>query len=96
MGISVGCLVLSRVVDTLFGDLKQKCVYSFMDDLVVYSSSLIEHFGHLEEVFKRSVWIKRKFPFWDTLCRLRERTDAIRNFPPPKNLKEVRRFLEMA
>jgi hypothetical protein len=33
MGISVGCQVLSRVVDSLFGDLKHKFVYNFMDDL---------------------------------------------------------------
>jgi hypothetical protein len=39
MGNSVGCQVLSRVVDSLFGDLKLKFVYNFMDDLVVYSSS---------------------------------------------------------
>jgi hypothetical protein len=39
MGISVGCQVLSRVVDSLFGDLKHKFVYNFMDDLIVYSSS---------------------------------------------------------
>jgi hypothetical protein len=36
MGISVGCQVLSRVIDALFGDVKQKFVYNFMDDLVVY------------------------------------------------------------
>jgi hypothetical protein len=53
MGISVGCQVLSRVVDTLFGDIKHRFVYNFMDDLVVYSSSLAEHQNHLEEVFKR-------------------------------------------
>jgi hypothetical protein len=35
MGISVRCQVLSRVVDSLFGDLKHKFVYNFMDDLVV-------------------------------------------------------------
>jgi hypothetical protein len=53
MGISVGCLVLSRVIDTLFGDLKHRFVYNFMDDLVVYSCSLEEHFEHLERVFTR-------------------------------------------
>jgi hypothetical protein len=41
------------VVDTLFGDLKQRFVYNFMVDLVVYSRSLTEHLGHLAEVFKR-------------------------------------------
>jgi hypothetical protein len=43
MGICVGCQVLSRVVDSLFGDLKHKYVYNFM----VYSSSVQEHLGHL-------------------------------------------------
>jgi hypothetical protein len=53
MGISVGCQVLSRVVDTLFGDLKHSYVYNFMDDLVVYSRSMEEHLGHLREEFRR-------------------------------------------
>jgi hypothetical protein len=44
---------LSRVVDTLFGDLKYKFVYNFMDDLVVYSRSREEHLLHLREVFGR-------------------------------------------
>lgn len=52
MGISVGCQVLSRVVDTLFGDLRQKFVCNFMDDLVVYSRSFTEHLGHLAEGLK--------------------------------------------
>jgi hypothetical protein len=53
MGVSVGCKVLSRVVDSLFGDLKGKFVYNFMDDLVVYSSSFEEHLGHLRQIFAR-------------------------------------------
>jgi hypothetical protein len=53
MGISVGCQVLSRVIDSLFGDLKYKYVYNFMDDLLVYSRSMEEHLEHLKEVFGR-------------------------------------------
>jgi hypothetical protein len=53
MGISVGCQVLSRVVDTLFGDLKHQYVYNFMDDLLIYSRSREEHRRHLKEVFSR-------------------------------------------
>ena len=52
MGISVGCQVLSRVVDSLFGDLKHKFVYNFMDDLVVYSRSREEHLLHLRQVLR--------------------------------------------
>jgi hypothetical protein len=53
MGISLGCEGLSRVIDSLFGDLKHKNVYNFMDDLLVYSRSMEEHLGHLKEVFRR-------------------------------------------
>jgi hypothetical protein len=53
MGISVGCQVLLRVVDSLFGDLKHKYVYNFMDDLLVYSRSMEEHLTHLREVSGR-------------------------------------------
>jgi hypothetical protein len=37
----------------VFGDLKNKFVYNFMDDLVVYYSSFDEHLGHLKEIFAR-------------------------------------------
>ena len=53
MGISVGCQVLSRVVDSLFSDLKYQYIYNFMDDLVVYSATMEEHVEHLKEVFRR-------------------------------------------
>jgi hypothetical protein len=53
MGISVGCQVLSRVVDSLFGDLKHEYVYNFMNDLLVYSPTVEQHLVHLEEVFRR-------------------------------------------
>jgi hypothetical protein len=114
MGVSVGCQVLSRVVDTLFGDLKQKFVYNFMGDLVVYSKFLTEHFEHLAEVFKRLEkagftlnpdklrLAQAEISFLGLLVSgqgikiLPERVEAIRNFPTPKNLKEVRRFLGMA
>ncbi|PNF31069.1 hypothetical protein B7P43_G17391, partial [Cryptotermes secundus] len=114
MGISVGCQVLSRVVDTLFGDLKCKFVYNFMDDLVVYSRSREEHLDHLREVFARLQkagftlnknklrLAQREIPFLGHLLSaegiriLPERVEAITSFPPPKNLKAVRRFLGMA
>jgi transposase InsO family protein len=113
MGISVGCQVLSRVVDSLFGDLKHKFVYNFMDDLVVYSTSMEEHLQHLKEVFTRLEkagftlnpeklrLAQEEIPFLGHLVSshgiriLPERVEVIRAFPPPKNLKAVRRFLGM-
>jgi hypothetical protein len=113
MGISAGYQVLSRVIDSLFGDLKHIFVYNFMDDLVVYSSSLEEHVQHLQEGFTRLEkagftlnpeklrLAQEQIPFLGHLVSsqgisiLPERVEAIRNFPPPKNLKAVHQFLGM-
>jgi hypothetical protein len=112
MGISVGCQVLSRVVDSLFGDIEQKYVYNFMDDLVVYSANIEEHAEHLKEVFrlekagftlnKSKVHLaQHEITFFGHslsgkgLEVLPERVEAIQQFPTPKNLKAVRRFLGM-
>jgi len=46
--------VLSRVVDKLFADLKDRYVFNFLDDLVVYSSSAEEHVSHVREVLGRA------------------------------------------
>lgn len=113
MGISVGCQILSRVVDSLFGDLKHQYVYNFMDDLLVYSCTVEDHLVHLEEVFRRlekagftlnrdkMQLMKPKIKFLGHSLSeagvevLPERIEALREFPPPNNLKAVRRFLGM-
>jgi hypothetical protein len=113
IGISIGCQVLLRVVDSLFGDLKHDYVYNFMDDLLAYSRSMEEHLGHLREVFHRlekagftlnrdKVHLAQsEIKFLghslsaDGIQILPERVEAIFQFPPPKNLKAVRRFLGM-
>jgi hypothetical protein len=114
MGLSIGCQTLSRVVDTLFGDIKGKFLYNFMDDLVVYSTSFSEHLTHLQEVLARLEkagftlnrdkihLAQREISFLghslsaEGIRVLPERVEAINNFPPPRNLKAVRRFLGMA
>jgi hypothetical protein len=53
MGISVGCQGLSRVIDELFIDLKGDYVFTFIDDLVVYCSSLDERKTHARKVLRR-------------------------------------------
>jgi hypothetical protein len=50
---SVGCHGLSRVTDELFANLKGKWVLNFLDDLVVYSSSVEEHVVHVRDVLVR-------------------------------------------
>jgi hypothetical protein len=53
MGISVRCQGLSRVIDELLADLKGKYVFNFLDDLVVYSSSVEDRVTQLREVLGR-------------------------------------------
>ena len=53
MGIGVGSQGLSRVIDELFADLKGRFVFSFLDDLVIYSRSVEEHVAHLRTVLQR-------------------------------------------
>jgi hypothetical protein len=113
MGISVGCQVLSRAVDSLFGNLKHQYIYNFMDDLLVYSCSMEEHLSHLKDVFSRlekvgftlnrekvhlaqsEITFLGHFLSADGVKILPERIEAISQFPPPKSLKAVRRFLGM-
>lgn len=49
----MGCGLLSRILNSLLGDLNQKFVYNFLDDLVLYSISFAEHIEHLKEIFMR-------------------------------------------
>jgi hypothetical protein len=46
MGISVRNQGLRRVIDQLFSDIKDKLLFNFLDDLLVYSKSLAEHSHH--------------------------------------------------
>jgi len=46
MAISMGCQGLSQVVDRMVADLKGKCVFNFIDNLVV-SLLVSEHYQRL-------------------------------------------------
>jgi hypothetical protein len=51
--MSMGCQGLSWVVDELFADLKERFLFNFGDDLVVYSPSIEERRIHVREVLNR-------------------------------------------
>ena len=53
MGISVGSQGLTRVADELFADMKERYVFNYLDDLVVYSRSVKEHMEHVRAVLQR-------------------------------------------
>ena len=42
-----------RMMNRIFGDLYDKCIIAYVDDILIYSGSVDEHLGHLEEVLAR-------------------------------------------
>ena len=52
-GIATGAQALTRLLDQVFGDIKFKYVYIFLDDVVIYSRNMAEHVVHLREEFSR-------------------------------------------
>lgn len=52
-GLATGAAVLSRLLDYVLGDLKLSCVFNYLDDLVIYSSTFEEHLDHLSLVFHK-------------------------------------------
>jgi len=113
MGISVGRQGLSRVIDELFVDLKERFVFSYLDDLVIYSRSVEEHVAHLRTVLQRlqsagftlnpekiTVGASEIKYLGHSSVRgislLPVRVVAINSYPPPTNLRTLRRFIGMA
>lgn len=112
-GLATGGLVLTRLLDEILHDLKFKCVFNYLDDLVIYSPTFESHLNHLEEVLTRlgragltvnpekAVFGVPEIKFLGHLVSARgvavdpDRTQAIRSFPRPRDVKGVARFIGM-
>jgi len=113
MGISVGSQDLSRVVDELFADLKGRFVFSYLDDLVIYSHLVEEQAAHVRMVLQQLQnagftlnpekitagaseikYLGHLLSFCG-ISVLPDRVAAINSYPPPTNLRTLRRFIGM-
>lgn len=112
-GISNGSMALTELVSRIFGDITYQFLYSFFDDIVIYSNTFEEHLKHLREVLNR---LKRagltanpskmtvasdKIQFLGHVVHNGkltvdpERCRPITDFPRPKNIKQLARFIGM-
>lgn len=112
-GLATGAAVLSRLLDSVLGELKYKFVYNYLDDVVIYSKSFEEHLSHVQQVLDKfreaGLTVKpskvdlarREISFLGHIVSAggvkvdHERTKSIRQFPPPRNKREVARFIGM-
>lgn len=53
MGISIGGQILSRLMDTLFQDIKYKFLLTYVDDLLLFSKDYNTHLENVREVLNR-------------------------------------------
>ena len=103
MGLAVGAQTLTRLLDTVFHDVKFRFVFNYLDDLLVYSETFDDHLGHLREVLGRLRdagltvnpekvrFAQESISFLGHLVSHKgvtidpERTQGIRDFPPPRD-----------
>ncbi|OWZ03089.1 Pol Polyprotein [Phytophthora megakarya] len=81
MGISTAPDEYQASMEKIFGDLEFVVVY--LDDVLVFSESQVEHLDHLSIVFERLEKPQEK------------KIQAIQKLSVPRNRKELRRFLGM-
>lgn len=91
-----------------------KSVVVYLDDILVYSKTLEEHYAHLEEVLqclraqklyakpKKCVFVTKELEFCGHIIgngqvkAVTMKLDVIKEWPRPKNVNEVRRFVGLA
>lgn len=112
-GLANGSMVLTDLINKVFGDIKFKFLFSFFDDIVIYSNSFEEHVKHLECVLNRlkkagltanpgkMVVGSDRIEFLghvihnNSISLSSEKTKPIEEFPTPRNLKQLARFIGM-
>lgn len=52
-GLANGSMVLTDLINKVFGNIKFKYLFSFFDDIVIYSQTFEEHLEHLQDVLQR-------------------------------------------
>uniref|UniRef100_A0A8C1GVQ7 Reverse transcriptase domain-containing protein n=1 Tax=Cyprinus carpio TaxID=7962 RepID=A0A8C1GVQ7_CYPCA len=113
-GLKNAPATFQRLMERVLGELQHKNCFVYLDDIIIYSSSIEQHFQDIQAVLDKlkeanlTVNMKKTHFFRTSLKFLGhivtatgikadpEKTRAVQDFPVPKNIKEVQRFLGMA
>jgi len=98
-----------RLMNNIFGELLGKCCLIYMDDIMVYSTSLQEHVTDLEKVFKKlaeanfklqldkTAFLKKEVEYLGHVVTQKgirpNPIEAIKRFEIPKIRKQIKSFL---
>ncbi|GAA6085331.1 protein turtle homolog B-like [Tachysurus ichikawai] len=110
-GLKNAGATFQRLMNKVLQDLIGKCCFMYIDDIVVYSRDIHQHFQDLKKVFaglesagltlnlRKCKLVRKSLTFLGHVISEEGvktedfKVDAVKNFPMPKNIKEVERFL---
>ena len=110
-GLPNAPLAFVRLMHQILGNMKN--VFVYLDDIIIFSSNIEEHFQILDEVLSRlekaglkiklrkCQFLKSQLDFLGHVIGSNgvkmqdKKIETILNYPPPKNAKVVKRFLEI-
>lgn len=113
-GLNNAPAAFQNCMNTILRPVLYKSCLVYLDDIIVFSSSLEQHKAHLQEIFdllfsagmaiswKKSHFFKRKTEFLGytvgegKVMVSSSKTESVRNFPVPHNLKTLRGFLGLS
>ncbi|KAL6487683.1 hypothetical protein MHYP_G00043090 [Metynnis hypsauchen] len=113
-GLKNAAATFQRLMESVLMKVKGRCCFVYIDDIIVYSTSIEQHLQHLEDVFcclhdagltlnlKKCNLLKRELTFLGHVVSAngvrteQGKVEAVKNFPVPRSMKEVQRFLGMA
>ncbi len=91
-----------RLMELVLGDLRGQCCLVYLDDIITYSPSVTQHFLDLQMVLRKSKFCLEEIKFLGHIVNTNgiaadpEKVRSIQQYPVPKNLQEVQRFLGLS
>ncbi len=113
-GLKNAAATFQRLMNNILRDYIGKFCFVYLDDIVIYSKTVQDHFQHLKQLFaklevsgltlnlKKCSMLQKNITYLGHVVSEEgvhteaSKVKAVQDFPAPKNLKEVQRFLGLA